>query len=200
MGYIADRYARAVTSSNLRVQARTPGDADVLIASGLASQKLFQRAPPLASMLYRLRIEYDKVDKRSLARVNVTTTNVLLALTHVRSLLPARKALQNFVEGQAWREGMELDVETLERVADRVLDHFLDPICGACNGVQFKVVIGTGRLSGVACSKCLGSGRRLLVYGDAARAEEYELTRAVRDAITRKMNKFDQRVGNLLRM
>jgi hypothetical protein len=151
-------------------------------------------------MLYRLRIEYDKVDKRSLARVNVTVTNVLLALTHVRSLMPVREALRRFVSGQAWREGMELDQETLHRVADRVLDHFLDPICSVCNGTQFKVVTGTGRLSGEACSNCLGSGKRALFYGEGAQAEEYELTRAARDAIQRKMNKFDQRVGNLLRL
>jgi hypothetical protein len=200
MGNVSDRYARAITSSNLRVQARTPGDADVLIASGLAARKLSKKgAASLASMLYRVRIEYDKVDKRSLARRDVNITNVLLALTHVRSLMPVRDALRAFVRGQAWREAMELDEETLHRIADQVLEYFLDPVCGTCNGTKFKVVVGTGRLSGVVCANCLGSGKRVLFHHQDARAEEYRLSDAVKDAVLRKMHKFDQRVGNLLR-
>jgi hypothetical protein len=151
-------------------------------------------------MLYRLRIEYDKVDKRSLARNNVNVTHVLLALTHVRSLVPTLEAMRSFVDGQAWREGMQMEVQVKHRVADCVLDFILDPICPRCSGVQYKVVTGTGRLSGEACSHCVGSGKRPLLYNEEASAEEYELTGIVKDAIQRKMNKFNQRVGNLLRL
>lgn len=202
MGNVADRYARAITSGNLRVQARTPGDADVLIAAGLSLARKRPRGRPassLASMLYHVRVEYDKVDKRSLARSNVNITHVLLALTHVRSLFPVREALRAFTRGQAWREEMELEEATVHRVADGVLEYFLDPICGTCNGTKFKSVLGTGRLSGEACPNCQGSGRRRLIHDKDALAEEYRLSEVVWEAVVRKMLKFDQRVGNLLR-
>lgn len=200
MGTVADRYARAITSSNLRMHDQRVGDVDVLIASGLTSRRLSKNTASLASMLYRLRIEYDKVDKRSLAHNSVNMTHVLLALTHVRSLVPTLEAMRSFVDGQAWREGMQMEVQVKHRVADRVLDFILDPTCHRCNGVRFKVVTGTSRLSGEECSSCLGSGKRPLFFDEEISAEEYELTGIVKDAVQRKMNKFNQRVGNLLRL
>jgi len=199
MGYVADRYSRAITSSNLRVQHRTQGDGDILVAAGAAVRRT-RGTTSLAAMLYRLRVEFDKVDKRSLARHDVSLTAILLAYTHIPSLHGTREAMSRFVEGEARRSRYEVSEKEVEAVVDRVLDHFLDPICAACRGVKFKVVTGTGRLSGVVCGSCLGTGQRWLPYAPDAQHCLLPLTQQVRDAMTRKMQKFDQRVGRLLKV
>jgi len=199
MSYIANRYARAVTSGNLRAQARTPGDIDVIIAAGAAARRT-RGYTSLAALVFRLRVEFDRVDKRSLVQGKINLTPVLLALTHLPSLHSTREAMLTFVTAEAKRGRFTLTPLQLLGVVDRVLDVLLDPVCPTCKGVKFKTVQDTGRLSGVVCGGCLGTGVRFPSFSQDAQADEYALTSHVQDVLKRKMSRFNQRVGNLLRV
>lgn len=186
MTSVQDRYARSISSSHLEVTEYV-GDIDALIAAGWVKEGL-------ATMLWRLRVEYDKVDKQSLRRANCTMTDRLLALAHMKSLPAARDALGRFTMAQSTRLKSGLTGEQDLRVAGRALNSFLDPQCPACHGVKFKTVPGSGRLSAMPCGACEGSGKAQLKFDDLT-AAEFALQQSVLAEIDRKLD----RVARLMR-
>lgn len=149
MSSVADRYARSVGSSHLETTEFT-GDIDALIASGWVRESL-------ATMLWRLRVEFDRVDKQSLTRG--TQIDITLALSRMRSLPSTKAALRTFATSHAQRGGITLTDSEADGLTATILNHFLDSQCKVCNGVKFKTVPGTGRLSANPCDECKGSGR-----------------------------------------
>ena len=175
-----ERYSRAISSSHLEVTDK-PGDVDALIAAGWIRDGL-------ATMLYRLRVEYDLIDRTTPILCNSPATSRLMVLINCKGLPAARDAMAAFVTAQAARAGLTITLEEQHRLSGRILDVFLDPLCEACRGVKFKVVPGTGRLSGVSCDACQGTGTRGLKFVGGAERREVEFTRDVQAAIARKMD------------
>lgn len=186
MTSVADRYARSITSSHLEVTEFT-GDVDALIAAGWVREGL-------ATTLWRLRVEFDGVDKRVL-RSNSSMTDRLLVLMHMKTLPAARNALGGFVRGQALQANLELSQEERVRMCARILNQFLDQLCPACHGVRNKTIPGTGRLSAMPCDACEGSGKQRLKFTGNTDAAEVKFTEAVLADLDRKMD----RVGKLMK-
>jgi hypothetical protein len=218
---VADRYARAITSSHLEVTEFT-GDIDALVASGWCKESL-------ATMLWRLRVEFDSVDAREvvplpemappdrlfargleaelatwrkgeLARIakdlaDRRTMATALALVHMKSLHAAKEALGRFVMAMATREHLELDVNEQLRLSGRVLVSFLNSLCPTCHGVKFKTVPGSGRLSAMPCESCEGSGRDKIRFTGNTDPTEVMFTQAVLAELDRKM----QHVAGLMK-
>lgn len=188
--HMADRYARAITSSNLKVgPSEREGDVDALIAAGWVS------GDSLGSLLYRLRCEWDRVDKQALRRSGGVGTAATLARTVLKNLRPTQRALRGFTVGMIQREDKvgALPTEDLKRalrLADQLLERYLDVTCPACLGVKYQVVSGTSRLSGHACAVCAGTGERWL-----PRHPRAEL---VWEGMQRKAEHFDRLMGRFL--
>lgn len=186
-----DRYARSITSSHLEVTEFT-GDVDSLIAAGWCKESL-------ATMLWRMRVEFDAVDKQAMARGNCSATDRLMALVHMRSLHPAKEALGRFVMGMATRRNLTLSTEEQLRLSGRILNQWLDPLCKACRGVKFKTVPGSGRLSAMPCDACEGTGRVGLQFTGNTEEEEVQFTRDVLEDMDRKMEHVARLMGGFLR-
>jgi cytochrome c5 len=129
-----DRYASAVSSSDLTPRARsTLAPLDVLAAAGLAAQR-----QPLGMLLQRL-------------RADATPTAKALAVA----------ALAERLRAAVRRRLVRRDGADSAAVAADALAWWLDPTCLTCGGVRFAA--RDGRLTGRACSACHGSGQRALV-------------------------------------
>lgn len=191
MTSVADKYARSITSSHLECTEFT-GDLDALIAAGWVREGL-------STALWRVRVEFDAVDKQAIGRGNCSMTDRLLALAHMRSLGPAKTALQAFITGQAGRGGLTLTAVERARVTGRVINSLLDPVCPACHGVKSKTVPGSGRLSGRPCEACEGSGRVGLEFAGKIKGDELEFTRDVLSEIDRKMARVSMLMKRFLR-
>ncbi len=211
MTSVADKYARSITSSHLEV-SEFAGDIDSLIASGWVRESL-------ATLLWRLRVEFDAVDARDIAPLpemappdrldgeetrlkewraaekeriakdfkDRTTMARALALVHLQSLSPAKEALGRFVMAMATRQSLALTPEEELRLSGRILNAFLDPLCKVCDGVRFKTVPGTGRLSAMPCDACSGSGRARIKYTGNPDAVEIQFTNDVLGELDRKI-------------
>jgi hypothetical protein len=186
-----ERYSRAISSSHLTVTDK-PGDVDALIAAGWVRNSL-------ATMLYRLRVEFDLIDRTTPVLSNCAATSRLLVLMNCRGLPAARDALGQFVMAQATRAGLNTSTQEQMRLSGRILDLFLDPLCEACHGVKFREVPGTGRLSGVPCGVCDGSGVRRMKFSGGASYAEAEFTRDVQGALARKMDYVGKMMRRFLR-
>lgn len=146
---IAERYSRAIESSDLRVR-ETRGDVDVLIAAGWAEG--------LGTLLYRLMVEFDSV-RADVRRGPLNQTERLLILSQLTTLRDAREALGRFAIQQATRRRfMQPDAVVLKLVG-KVLDVFLDPLCHHCEGRGFTGGSHRGEKR-VLCQPCGGSGHR----------------------------------------
>jgi hypothetical protein len=156
---LADLYSRAISSSNLKVEARIRGDADYLIASGWAGG-----GSSLASLLHRARSEFDRHSG------NVMT--------------PARDALLSFTERQAALLGIELEPAALRKLSGAILDVLLRPACPSCLGRGDGIIKQTTHLSDAACPVCLGSGKRQVHVESSG---ESELAAEVRQRIEGKL-------------
>ena len=186
-----ERYSRAISSSHLEVTDK-PGDVDALIAAGWIRDGL-------ATMLYRLRVEYDLIDRTAPIRSNIPATDRVLVLMHCKGLPAAREAMGQFVTAQAARAGLNTTTAEQRRLSGRILDMFLDPLCDACRGVKFKPVPGTGRLSAVPCVACEGTGARKMRFAGGAEHKEVEFTRDVQAALARKMDYVAKMMRKFLR-
>jgi hypothetical protein len=187
---VQDKYARSITTSHLEV-TEFVGDVDAIIAAGWINESL-------ATLLWRLRVEFDSVDKRA-TKGNSTMTDRLLALVHMRSLKPAKDALGSFVAGAANRRGLNLNPIESGRMSARILNHFLDPLCPVCHGRKYKEVPGTGRLSAIPCGACEGSGRHKLRFEGGTSHDEERFTNAVLGELDQKMNHVAGLMGRFMR-
>lgn len=208
---VSDKYARAITSSKLQV-TEFAGDIDSLIASGWVRESL-------ATLLWRLRVEFDAVDARDIAPLpemsppdrlagdeanlkawkadeakriaqdfkDRATMARALALVNLQSLRPAKEALGRFVMAMATRQSLNLTPEEELRLSGRILNAWLDPLCRVCDGVRFKTVPGTGRLSAMPCDACSGSGRARIKYTGNPDAVEIQFTNDVLGELDRKI-------------
>jgi len=181
-----EKYARATRSSHLALRRadEAPGDADTLIAAGLAET--------MGVLLTRLRGEWDaeagevaktQRNARQLqaARAELVKaakqpgakpfdadafdraaeaellTARLLILAGLRSLEPVKQALFLFAHRQAPHKGCTSTDAALGALVGQVLDVWLDRLCHKCEGRGFMGGYGSPRLR---CAKCAGTGSR----------------------------------------
>lgn len=182
----AERYTRATRSSHLALRStdEAPGDADMLIAAGLAET--------MGVLLTRLRGEWDaaagevaltqrnakQLQEARAAAVKAAKepgakpfdaaafdrsaeaelmTARALILMNLRSLEPAKQALYFFASRQAPHKACPSDATDLAKLVGQVLDVWLDRLCQKCEGRGFSGGYGSPRLM---CGKCGGTGSR----------------------------------------
>lgn len=144
-----ERYARATTSSNLKCEADTRSDVDLLIACGLTTGIL-------GGALMRLHSEYDSSsEKRSGSK-----TDAVLLMGKLKSLPRVLEAL----EGWALLRGLDAP----GKLAQAVTAYWLNSMCSACEGRGHERIAGTPML-GRQCKACRGTGKRKEPMGDAGR-------------------------------
>lgn len=155
-------YASATSSSDLKVEADTKGDADVLIAAGWSTSRL-------GMALLRLQSEYDSAARqRPLhardfasaeqgARALADTANeqhALLLFAKLKTLPAVQQQLA--VELASWRVDSPLEK------AGAIARWWLQRRCEACNGSGF------GLSTGKAC-KCCSAGEVRPPLGDVGK-------------------------------
>lgn len=160
---IAERYAVAMESSNLRVKP-TRCDADILMAAGMARDHRGESLA-MATSLYRLRAEFDSVKATIHAGKALTPIDRLQVLSQLQSLSEVKRALGAHAVILATKtQFMKPDADAL-RVAGRCLDVWLDPLCSKCDGRGTTHEYGKPR---IICRSCGGSGNRKFTIGEDA--------------------------------
>ena len=160
---IGERYRRATHTSNMRVEARCTGDADLLIAAGWSDS--------LGIMLYRLAGEFDQVaaDVRKTAANDLTA--MVLILMNLKTLKPAKEALGHYAVGMATRERIMLTDKEVKAITGRALSSWLDPNCHKCEGRGMN-----GGYDGVIqsiCRACHGSGKSRSGVGGTVQERQF---------------------------
>lgn len=182
---IGERYRKATTSSNLRIESRRTGDADLLVAAGWADS--------LGIKLYRLAGEFDQI-ATDLHRIE-TQTDAILVMGHLKTLNQARVSLVQFAMDAAPRWGVRLETNVLAIVVGKALSAWLDPNCPRCGG--------TGAIGGYdgkpanVCRRCGGSGKTKHGLGESD-AERYFAHRLL-SAMDSKMGEADSVMKRYLR-
>ena len=169
---IEERYTRATTSSNLKCEADTRSDVDVLIACGLTPGIL-------GSALMRLHSEFDSSSEKQ-AR---TSTDAILLMGKLKSLPRVLEAL----EGWALLRGLDAP----GKLAQAVSAYWLNSMCSACEGRGHERVAGTPML-GRQCKVCRGAGKRKEPMGDAGRL----MLSMMDDAVMVARNSIKRRLRN----
>lgn len=181
---IGERYRKATTTSNLRVEARRVGSADILIAAGWADS--------LGIKLYRLAGEFDQV-AQDLHRAQ-TQTDAIMVMSHLKTLTQARIALLAFAMPMLPRWGVS-DPNIIGILVGRVLSAWLDPNCPRCGGTG---TIGgyDGKVANI-CRRCAGSGKTRHGLGESD-AERYAAQRLIM-TMDAKMGEADEVMKRYLR-
>ena len=148
----SERYSSALRSSHLELTAK-PGDVDLLIPSGWTRDGL-------GCQLYRLRVEFDSINRLELARADNLTAK-LMTLNHLTTLRPALSALAEFAQGLAARSGIEQG-SAVHWCSSAALANWIDPNCPHCQGRGVSGGFGTPR---TICNHCGGSGKRQVRLG-----------------------------------
>ncbi len=183
---IGERYRKATNTSNLKVEARRSGDADLLIAAGWADS--------LGIKLYRLAGEFDQA-ARDLHQVK-NKTDAIMVLGKLKTLTQARVALVGFAMDAAPRWGVTMDPNITAIVVGKALSAWLDPNCHKCSGVGSvrAVTMARRRTSAGACG---GSGKTRHGLGETD-AERYFAQRLL-SAMDAKMGEADSIMKRYLR-
>lgn len=173
---VEEAYTSAMTSSNLRVEADRPSDADVIIAAGW-NQSL------IGGALLRLHTEFDASEKLRLAKQEQflapgkSTKEQRAAaarqahefnLHETGLLLGKLKALPD-VRMQVTLQMAKWQISDAEDKATQIIRWWLSQRCPACNGTKFQVVEGTNRHSAKVCRSCMGTGLREIPHGQIGR-------------------------------
>jgi hypothetical protein len=159
---VAERYAVAMESSNLRMRAERGGDVDVLAAAGMAKGRRGEDLT-LALSLYRLRCEFDSVKAILQMGKALSAVDRLSVLTRLNTLSWVKQHLGAHAIIQATKQRfMKPDQDAL-RVAGRALDVWLSPLCQKCNGVGKQGGYGEPQ---VLCRPCGGTGHRKATIGE----------------------------------
>lgn len=145
---IEEKYARAIRSSHLQVKEQ-PGDADTIIAAGMADS--------LGTLLARLRAEWDSTSRKERQQAATDLTARVLVLMNLRSLRPAKQAVLNFARVKSAFLGLGVTSEQLAPVVGKVIDAWLDQLCEPCSGRGSSG--GYGRPK-IICTACGGSTRK----------------------------------------
>lgn len=182
---IGERYRKATTSRNLKIESRRTGDADLLVAAGWADS--------LGIKLYRLAGEFDQI-ATDLHRIE-TQTDAILVMGHLKTLNQARVSLVQFAMDAAPRWGVKLETNVLAIVVGKALSAWLDQNCPRCGG--------TGAIGGYdgkpanVCRRCGGSGKTKHGLGESD-AERYFAHRLL-SAMDSKMGEADSVMKRYLR-
>jgi hypothetical protein len=154
MSSTTERYARATSSSHLRLDMVRACDLDAIIAAG------WVRAG-LSTSVLRLIVELDGADKRILSNPSDSRMEWSLLSTKLQSLPTARREMLAYAHTVAPRFP-EVKVELVLTIALAVLAQHLLPTCPACSGRRFETIPNTPKLSHKACRLCHGRGERQL--------------------------------------
>jgi hypothetical protein len=182
---IGERYRNATISSNLKIESRRTGDADLLVAAGWADS--------LGIKLYRLAGEFDQI-ATDLHRIE-TQTDAILVMGHLKTLNQTMVSLVQFAMDAAPRWGVKLETNVLAIVVGKALSAWLDPNCPRCGG--------TGAIGGYdgkpanVCRRCGGSGKTKHGLGESD-AERYFAHRLL-SAMDSKMGEADSVMKRYLR-
>jgi hypothetical protein len=186
----AELYSKAINSSHLECTDKR-GDVDRLIAAGWVSNTL-------ATMLYRLRVEYEATD----ASMKVTKTTQdgdriikqVQVLMSLNSLHTTKEALGNHAIRQATRRRFMRPDNEVDIITGKVLEHWLSPNCHHCSGRGFS-----GGFDGpkILCTKCQGSGKRTLHFKTEA---ESDFGRWLLSDMERMMANVETEMRRFLRM
>lgn len=182
---IGERYRNATISSNLKIESRRTGDADLLVAAGWADS--------LGIKLYRLAGEFDQI-ATDLHRIE-TQTDAILVMGHLKTLNQTMVSLVQFAMDAAPRWGVKLETNVLAIVVGKALSAWLDPNCPRCGG--------TGAIGGYdgkpanVCRRCGGSGKTNHGLGESD-AERYFAHRLL-SAMDSKMGEADSVMKRYLR-
>jgi hypothetical protein len=134
MSRILDRYASAISSSNLASDPRTTySDSDVLGAAGLAG-----KTEPLAMMLERMFLG----DRQAGGQAAQYLAQMAIGFAERRRLTVRR-------------------IECAD-IARAVVAWHRDGVCKACGGHGYSIIPGTRTIGEEACKACRGTGRVLL--------------------------------------
>ena len=141
---MAERYATAISTSDLRVRTGGRKAADVIAASGMAGG--------CGAVFARARAEFDFAHSELRGKVPAVDAR-MIACTKMPSLKDAKAEAINMAIRHEW--GLEPAV--IVKMAWQALSSWLDPICAPCDGRGF-----TGGYDGpqVICTRCRGSGKR----------------------------------------
>lgn len=106
-----------------------------------------------------LRVEIEQLEA---AAKRTALTSRALILARMKSLDPTKQALARWAVVQATKLTFMKDDVAVCRLAGRVLEAFLDPVCGSCRGRRFHGGYGTPRM---ICRACSGTGERRVHIG-----------------------------------
>lgn len=184
-----ERYATAIQSSSLRVQADVRGDADMLIAMGWCKSNF-------GAALMRLQAEWDgaerlgikvplKPTKRAIqAEAQMTMKGSIRRIT-TQSMDAARAKLTRYYESEMRKLGAALkslpEVKRMLQIkllldgqgaelAEPLLLYWLDPVCKVCTGQKYQRIPGAAKLSERACGGCGAQGVAKPPFGETGRA------------------------------
>ena len=182
---VAERYATAINTSNLRVEADRGSSADVLIAAAWSPQRF-------GAELLRLHSEWDGCAKpKKVAQEAITVfARTMQGKTemekrqkaqniadswhaHELSLLFSRLKTMPRVREQAILKLLDWNVPDAAHIGPSVLLYWLNPICRSCNGLKFLKTKDAPSLSAKVCKPCGGSGFARLNGESAQRFETY---------------------------
>ena len=179
----AERYARATRSSHLRM-TEEPGDADTLVAAGLARESL-------GVSLLRLRAQYDATSRTP---ANNSLTEHLLVLMQLSGLAATSDMLFEYATRQVARRNIIGSVRDMRQMIAKVLDAFLDPMCHPCGGRGFTGEFGSPMLR---CAVCRESGKRRIAWGDVAHMADFGMW--LLDDMSNRMNLAEHQIRRKLR-
>lgn len=184
---LAERYGRAINSSDLRVRELRQSDADVLIAAGWTRE--------LGTLLYRLAAEYDQVKGDVLKTAANDQTGVLLILMNLKTLNPAKEAIARYALEMATKRRFSLDDKTVTTIAGHCLIAWLDPICHGCGGRGFNGGYN-GRVHSI-CRACKGTGKHIERAIESA--EQRAFAAQMKSEMKRMFNVADGRLRKFLK-
>lgn len=178
---VEEGYASACASSDLRVEADRNGDADYMIAAGMNKSRF-------GALLLRFATEWDSSEKPR--RPTPEAIEALARTYPVKDGKPTARQRQDAAREQAfgwYSNELELlagKLKTLPQVRTQlgifaalsgmehseskvpaVIGWWVHQQCALCSGVKELAVPNTGRLSGIACRACKGTGHSPVPYG-----------------------------------
>lgn len=183
---VAERYASAIESSNLRV-AETRCDTDFLMAAGWS-------ADDLGASLFRLRSEFDGAKSECRGQGATALVDQVLMLSKLKSLPSTKAMLGRFAVTLATRIHFMQPDSAVAVLTGRALQAYLDPTCPHCEGRGKNGGYGEPE---VICRSCRGSGQKAVNIGRDD--EERRFVATLLAEMDRKASSAEQSMARMLR-